>query len=164
MLHNGKTKGVERNEFILQAGQIERHLYWIKKGAIRIFYQTEFEEHTIRFGYQGSLINALPSYVKEEPSELYLQAIRKSTLAIKKSDFRAFIGEDVNRLQQYNAFMEMMFVQALEREIDLLTYSPLERYQRVLERSPHLFQEVPAKYIASYLRMTPETLSRIQKS
>lgn len=156
---------MERHEFILQAGQIERHLYWIKKGAIRIFYQTEFEEHTIRFGYQGSLINALPSYVKEEPSELYLQAIRKSTLvAIKKSDFRAFIGEDVNRLQQYNAFMEMMFVQALEREIDLLTYSPLERYQRVLERSPHLFQEVPAKYIASYLRMTPETLSRIQKS
>lgn len=52
----------------------------------------------------------------------------------------------------------------LEREIDLLTSSPFERYNRILERSPQVFQEIPLKYIASYLRMTPETLSRLRKS
>jgi hypothetical protein len=55
-------------------------------------------------------------------------------------------------------------LQQMERERDILTSSPLERYKRVLERSPQLFQEIPNKYIASYLRMTPETLSRIKKS
>ena len=52
----------------------------------------------------------------------------------------------------------------LEREVDLITYSPQKRFERVFERSPQLFQEIPQKYIASYLRMTPETLSRILKN
>ena len=51
----------------------------------------------------------------------------------------------------------------IEREIDLLTPSPKERYARLLKRSPHVFQLFPHKYIASYLRMTPETLSRLKK-
>jgi CRP/FNR family transcriptional regulator, anaerobic regulatory protein len=60
--------------------------------------------------------------------------------------------------------MESLIVQQIEREVDLLTASPTERLARVLKRSPNLFQEVPLKYIASYLRMTPETLSRIRNS
>jgi CRP-like cAMP-binding protein len=165
MSHTGETMEVERNDFIIQAGTVEHHIYWIEKGAVRAFYLTELEEHTIRLGYKGSLITSLASFLKGTPSELYLQAIRKTSLkAFSKSAFDAFIGEDVDRLKQYHAMLEELLVQQLEREIDLLTYSPVERLQRVLERSPHLFQEVPAKYIASYLRMSPETLSRIQKS
>jgi lipocalin len=54
--------------------------------------------------------------------------------------------------------------QQIEREKDILTASPRERYLRVLKRSPQLFQEIPDKYIANYLRMSPETLSRMKKS
>ena len=57
-----------------------------------------------------------------------------------------------------------LIFQQMERERDILTSSPIKRYKRVLSRSPQLFQEIPNKYIASYLRMTPETLSRIKKS
>ena len=64
----------------------------------------------------------------------------------------------------YNSLIEDVVVQQLEREIDILTNSPQECYQRVLKRSPTLFQEIPALHIAAYLRMTPETLSRIRKS
>ena len=56
-----------------------------------------------------------------------------------------------------------LIYQQMERERDILTSSPLERYKRVLSRSPQLFQEIPNKHIASYLRMTPETLSRLKK-
>lgn len=165
MSEQGKTLEIERNEFIIQAGSIEYHIYWIENGAVRAFYLTELEEHTIRLGYKGSLITSLSSFLKDTPSELYLQAIRKTRLkALSKTEFLKFIGDDRERLRQYNAMLEDLLVQQLEREIDLLTYSPVERLQRVLKRSPHLFQEVPAKYIASYLRMSPETLSRIQKS
>jgi CRP-like cAMP-binding protein len=52
----------------------------------------------------------------------------------------------------------------MERENDLIIYSPQKRVERVFKRSPQLFQEIPQKYIASYLRMTPETLSRILKN
>ncbi len=155
----------ERNDFILQAGAVEHNFYWIESGAIRAFYLTELEEHTIRLGYKGSLITSLTSFLNGTPSEYYLQAIRKTHLRpIPKTTFQNFIQEKPVRLQQYNRLLETIVVQQLEREIDLLTYSPVERLQRVLTRSPHLFQEIPAKYIASYLRMSPETLSRIQKS
>jgi len=66
--------------------------------------------------------------------------------------------------RQYIALLETLVVQQMERELDLLTPSPLGRLARVQQRSPHLFQEIPLKYIASYLRMTPETLSRIRNS
>lgn len=160
-----QTKEVSRNEFILQAGAVEQHFYWIESGAVRVFYLSELEEHTIRLGYKGSLITSLSSFLKGTPSELYLQAIRKTRLkAFSKSQLWEYIGTNQERLRQYNFLLEDLLTQQLEREIDLLTYSPVERLQRVLDRSPHLFQEVPAKYIASYLRMSAETLSRIQKS
>jgi CRP-like cAMP-binding protein len=165
MSHDAQTLEFERNDFLIQAGTVEHNIYWIERGAVRAFYLTELEEHTIRLGYRGSLITSLTSFLKGIPSELYLQAIRKTSVrALPKSVFDAFIGEDTDRLKQYNDLLQELLVQQLEREIDLLTYSPVERLQRVLARSPHLFQEVPAKYIASYLRMSPETLSRIQKS
>jgi hypothetical protein len=74
------------------------------------------------------------------------------------------LNEHTDNLRQYVALLESLITQQIEREIDLLITSPSERLNRVLERSPNLFQEVPLKYIASYLRMTPETLSRIRNS
>jgi len=67
-------------------------------------------------------------------------------------------------LQIWLEVLNQLIYQQIEREQDLLITSPIERYKRVLQRSPLLFQEIPNKYIASYLRMTPETLSRIKKS
>ncbi len=71
---------------------------------------------------------------------------------------------DPQRMQAWHLMMQQLVYQQLEREVDLLTQSPKERYKRVLKRSPQLFQEIPARHIASYLRMTPETLSRLKKS
>ena len=64
----------------------------------------------------------------------------------------------------WTQILENLVIQQMEREIDILTNSPKERYLRVLKRSPQLFQEIPNKHIANYLRMSPETLSRLKKS
>lgn len=154
---------LKRNAFLITAGVIEQHLYLVQEGALRVFLQTELEEQTIRFGYQGSLINSLTSFLKATPSEFYIQAIRQSkVIAIPKSQFLNFVQSDIKNLQSYNAILENLITQQIEREVDILTYSPLERLKRVQARSPQLFQEIPSKYIAAYLRMSPETLSRIK--
>jgi CRP-like cAMP-binding protein len=156
---------IERNEFIVQQGEIERNIYFVEDGALRVFFVAEFEENTIRFGYKNSFITSLPSFFNEQPSIFYIQAIRKSRLRImERQHFISFIQEKPSRQKQYNQFLQHMIIQQIEREIDILTFSPIERLKRVQERSPQLFQEIPSKYIASYLRMTPETLSRIRKS
>lgn len=155
----------EKGDFILTEGQIEKNLYLIESGAVRILYLTEFDEHTIRLGYSNSMINSISSYITQKPSAFYIEALRKSQLkALPRTAITKLIGSSAQMSQAYTLFLEDLIVRQMDREIDLLTTSPSQRLERVLQRSPLLFQEVPFKYIASYLRMTPETLSRLRKS
>ncbi len=152
-----------RNEYLIKEGEIERFVYLIIEGAVRVFLISAHEEHTIRFGYSGSIITSLSSFITGNPSEFYLQAIRKSTVfKIPKDDFLNAVNAHPEGLKAYNEMLQQLVLQQMEREVDLLTHSPAERLKRVLERSPRLFQEIPSRYIASYLRMTPETLSRVR--
>ncbi|MEQ8704117.1 MAG: Crp/Fnr family transcriptional regulator [Phaeodactylibacter sp.] len=156
---------IERNDCLIAEGQTDDRLYYIESGSLRVYWIHGDEEHTIRFGYPESFIGALDSFLNGQPSVYYLQAIRQSRLkAMRKSTFLALREAVPEMAELYSVLLEQLVLQQLEREQDLLIASPLERYQRVLQRSPQLFQEIPHKYIASYLRMTPETLSRIKKS
>jgi CRP/FNR family transcriptional regulator, anaerobic regulatory protein len=155
---------LKRHEFLIKEGQVEHHIYLVKNGALRVIFLTEHEEQTIRFGYENSIINSLSSFFKSTPSEFYIQAIRQTeVVAIPKKSFYEFVHSSLENLQVYTQILEDLITQQMEREIDILTTSPLERLKRVEARSPQLFQEIPAKYIAAYLRMTAETLSRIRK-
>lgn len=159
------TKIFSKGDYIIREGQAEQSIYFIESGAVRVFHVTEFEEQTIRFGYEGSMITSLSSFITGKPSEFYMEALRKTYIrVIPKHSLFEIIHESSETLYQYNKLLETLIVQQMEREIDLLTESPTKRLQRVLHRSPNLFQEIPLKYIASYLRMTPETLSRIRNS
>jgi len=162
---HGTKRTYAKGEFIIREGELERSVYRIDSGLVRVFLVTEFEEQTIRFGYKGSIINSLSSFLTGKPSEFYIDGLRKTTVAsISQERFATLVHTDADTLKSYTHMLESLITQQIEREIDLLTASPGERLKRVLKRSPNLFQEVPLKYIASYLRMTPETLSRIRNS
>jgi len=159
------TKDYSRNDFITTKGKIDTNLYFIESGSTRIFVIDENKENTIRFGYQNNIIVSLDSFITEKPSDLYIQALKKTTVKkIKKKAFLLFLNSIPEFKNVWANILEDLIVQQLEREKDLLTSSPIHRYKRVLKRSPQLFQEIPDKYIADYLRMTPETFSRIKKS
>lgn len=160
---NAREKVIQKGDFLTKEGDIERNLYLVESGAVRVFYLTEFDEQITRFGYKDSLINSLSSFIKEQPSEFYIEAIRKTTVKIiSKAELIRLRNESDENLRQYIELLESLIKQQIDREIDLLITSPTERLKRVLDRSPNLFQHVPLKYIASYLRMKPETLSRIR--
>jgi CRP-like cAMP-binding protein len=160
-----KSLNLTRNEFLKVQGSIDTNIYFVVKGSLRIFIIDEYEEHTIRFGYKNDLIASLDSYITERPSDLYIQALKKTEVkVISKTDFMNFIWSSEKCLKLWLNIINGLVYQQMERERDILTTSPVERYKRVFKRSPQLFQEIPHKYIASYLRMTPETLSRIEKS
>ena len=139
-------------------------MFFIVTGAVRAIYVSQNEEFTIRLGYQGSIIGSLDSFLNNQPSKFFVQALRKTEVhAIKRDDYYAFVNSTPQLLSIHSKLMEGLVVSMLDREIDLLTTSPMERYQRLTDRSPQVFQEIPLKYIAAYLRMTPETLSRLRK-
>lgn len=159
-----KTITIERNEFLKVKGSIDRNVYYIESGSVKAFVLDEYEEQIIRFGYKENIIASLDSFLTGKPSDLYIQAIKKTTIkVITKAQIDSLISDETNRILWIN-ILENLVVQQMEREIDILTSSPKERFLRVLKRSPQLFQEVPNRHIANYLRMSPETLSRLKKS
>ena len=159
-----KEMVVHRNEYLIRKHEVETHLYYVENGSLRVYIEDNQEEHTIRFGYKNSVITALDSFLTGEATTFYIQAIKKSTLkAISKATFYELMQSTEVHRNVWNQMLKGFVYQQIEREIDLLTYTPQKRFERLLQRSPQVFQEIPQKHIASYLRMTPETLSRILK-
>lgn len=155
---------LNRNEVLKQSGTVDTNIYRIQEGSLKIYIVDNEEERIIRFGYEGNIIVSLDSFISGKPSDFYIQAIKKTTVHIaSKSDFEKFINSSENNLKMWNLILEDLVLQQIEREKDILTNSPKERYERVLQRSPKLFQLIPHKHIANYLRMKPETLSRLKK-
>lgn len=156
---------LKRNDFITSPGDINTNMYFVVDGSLRVFIEDDTEEHTIRFGYKNSFITALDSFLKDIPTTFYIQAIKKCTLkVISKEKYLACINASIENQEIWQLLLQEFVYQQIERENDLIIYSPQKRFERVFKRSPQLFQEIPQKYIASYLRMTPETLSRILKN
>ncbi len=156
---------IERNDFLNTPGQSDTKIYFVESGSLRIFITDKDEEHVIRFGYQNNILAALDSFITGEPTNYYIQAIKKTKIkSINKETISKLIESSVELQNAWVDILQSLILQQLEREQDILTSSPKERYHRVLSRSPQLFQEIPDKHIASYLRMSPETLSRIKKS
>ncbi|BFM41436.1 Crp/Fnr family transcriptional regulator [Flavobacterium sp. CFS9] len=160
-----KTITLNRNEFLKVKGSMDDTIYFVESGSLRLFVlDDDDEEQIIRFGYRQNLIVSLDSFLTGKPSNLCIQAIKKTVVkVITKKQIDQFLKIEANK-NLWISILENLVVQQMEREIDILTNSPKERYRRVLMRSPQLFQEVPNKHIANYLRMTPETLSRLKKS
>jgi CRP-like cAMP-binding protein len=159
-----KKLNLERNQYLKVKGSIDTNLYYIESGSIKVFVLDNYEEQIIRLGYKENLIVALDSFLTGKPSELYIQCIKKTSVrVITNAQVNTFLEEGENQAL-WRSILENLVVQQMEREIDILTSSPKERYERVLKRSPQLFQEVPNKHIANYLRMSAETLSRLKKS
>ncbi|OXA86625.1 Crp/Fnr family transcriptional regulator [Flavobacterium hercynium] len=155
---------IDRNEFLKVKGSIDTNLYYVESGSVRIFVLDEYQEQTIRFGYRENLIVSLDSFLTGKPSDLFIQAIKKTVVrVVSKQQIDKFLETESNR-NLWIKILENLVIQQMEREIDILTNSPKERYERVLKRSPQLFQEIPNRHIANYLRMSPETLSRLKKS
>ena len=154
---------LSRNDYLCKAGKIETHLYFITSGSLKIFMVDEEEEYIIRFGYQNNFITALDSFISNKPTDFYIQALKKTEIkSISKKDYYDLLDKNEGSKKIWDNILEQFILQQIEREKDILIKSPQKRYQRVLQRSPQLFQEIPHKHIASYLRMSPETLSRVK--
>ncbi len=160
-----RTIKLKRGEPLVLPGTVDRNLYRVDHGILVSCRDVAGSQQYMRFGYAGDYVMSLDSYITGQPTEYTLLALRRTEVAVAShTAHEAWLREDSDHAAAWEAGKAWLILGLMEREVDLLTASPEERYRRVLARSPRLFQEVPAKYIANYLRMTPETLSRLKKS
>ncbi|RFM32583.1 Crp/Fnr family transcriptional regulator [Chitinophaga silvisoli] len=150
---------LEKGETVLNEGQVARSLYYILQGAVYQFRSGDDALQIIDLHTHGNWFFNYSSFVNQEPSQLTIAAYTDSTvLELDIEAVHYLIGRS-NLFLQLNKIM-MAPVARLNFFDDSLT--PLEKYTFVMERASGLVQAFPLKFIASYLKIAPETLSRVR--
>lgn len=157
-----KLRKVNRNEIFFNKGMICQHFYFVNKGCIRMFYiHSDGTEITRYFAFEKNFGTALASFITQKPSLEYIQAIEKSeVLSILRNDFYQLL-EIIPSLEKiYRRILENAHDINSQRIESLLGKNAKDRYLSLLKQNPEIIQRIPNKLVASYLGISPETLSR----
>ncbi|WP_417443806.1 Crp/Fnr family transcriptional regulator [Joostella sp.] len=158
------NKDIAKGTSILQSDTEEKELRFLNSGIIREYYASESKETNINFYTKPQFITDLSSFTGDIKTKKNQEALTDvSLLAVQKSDFRALL----EKYQCGKSFIEQSFQKLLKHkeltEYNRITKSPEDLYRELLIYKPHWLQNIPQYHIASYLNITPETLSRIRK-
>lgn len=155
---------IKKKEFILKEGQICNKITFINSGCTRVFYNVDGIENTIQFFFGDSWYTDYESFLTGQPANENMQALQASeVIQIKKEDLYKLydqhpIFDRVGRVMAENAFISV-----IRRNQMLTNEEPELRYLNLMKQRPELVQQIPQHYIASYLGIKPESLSRIRK-
>jgi CRP-like cAMP-binding protein len=156
---------VLRNAFIDPPHVANGNMYLVKKCAVKICLFNDDKETILNFATEGDLVCNLISFFTGKPSEVYLQAIKKAELiGMPKAIFDSLLGSDSQFAFNYRKALENKIVEILNKQVIHFTHSPQQRIDILLQQKPGIFQQIPKRYIAYYLGLAPETLSRLIKS
>ena len=152
-----------KGEIILGEGEVCRHIYYIEKGLVRQFYFKKGKDVTEHMAPEGEIIMCIESLFKEEPTHLQVEALEPVLIyALPKSKLEEVALHNVNIQILYRKILEESLINS-QIHADLVRFETAQdRYKRLCKLSPQLALRTPLVYIASYLQMTPETLSRVR--
>ncbi|TXI82176.1 MAG: Crp/Fnr family transcriptional regulator [Flavobacteriales bacterium] len=153
-----------RGAYICMVGQVEQYFYIVQTGVQRLSFPHDGNDICVGFAYDGSWSGEYTSFVTRTPARFDVLAMTDSVLwGIRYDDLQRLFRELPVMERFGRLILEELLVGRALREIEQLSMSAEERYDRLVERSPHLLQLASQKDIASYLRMTPETFSRLRR-
>ncbi len=157
-------KTLKTGEFLLQEGRTCRNIAFIEKGLIRLYYLNDGKETTLCFCKENNITTSYSSLITQQASETAIQAVEPTKLimlsyhTLQKLYGQGLFWQQVGRLET-----EQEYIRVENHHRFLRNLSAKDRYLQVLENDPTLLQRVPLNYLATYLQMAPETLSRIRK-
>lgn len=160
-----QKKFIEKNELLLRKGQVCKNFFYVEKGLLRFYSIDKKEkENILEFAPEKWLVLDRASFYFGEPSEFYIDAVEPTTVAVLDEDFINFTSEISPQFRKYNERILQNHIRHLQKRIDqLIGSSAEERYLDFLEKYPDLTLRVPQWMIASYLGITPESLSRVRR-
>jgi CRP-like cAMP-binding protein len=155
----------QKGEMILREGEVATCIYWVVKGLVRQFYYKNGKEVTEYMAAENTICMSIESLFKEQPSKQQIHAIEPTILfALPKARLEHEAVRNVNIQMLYRKILEESLILSQIRADMLRFESAQERYAKLMKRAPQLVLRAPLVYIASYLQMTPETLSRVRTS
>ncbi|WP_415327254.1 Crp/Fnr family transcriptional regulator [Chryseobacterium sp. MMS23-Vi53] len=160
-----EVKKIPKNQFILQYGEVCRHIYFVEKGLLKMYsIDKNGKEHIIQFAPESWLISDRSSLYFNEKSIYYIEAVEDSEVLLLHPDFISkLVGEFPNSLEKSDILVQKHIKSLQDRINSLLGETAEERYMKFIKMYPDLLLRVPQWMIASYLGITPESLSRVRK-
>ena len=164
-LSNWTEYRVSKKTIMTAPGETERYLYFVVDGVQKSYFLNDGKQHIIAFTYPPSLSGIPESFLTQTPSLYFLETISEST-------FLRLSYEKHQQLMQEHREIETLFRKAAEvfitglvqRHYELMAFDIHQRFASFAQRSPHLFQLVSQKDLASYLRIDPTNLSKLYNS
>lgn len=165
-LFSSKLQEVElkKHSILLKLGEVEKYMYFISKGIVRYYIPKEETDLTFGFLFENEFVTGYDSFLTQTPSEYQIETLADSILwriSLKELEEvyeKTSSGNIIGR-----KMAEKMFLIKSKRELSLLSRTAEERYLDLFSDRPKLLQQIPLKYIASYIGVTPQALSRIRR-
>lgn len=154
-----------KGEMILSEGEICENIYYIEHGLIRQFYFKNGKQITEHLGEDHTIFMCIESLFREEPTKLQVEPLEPTLVyALPKQRLEQVALHNVNIQILYRKILEESLIIS-QIHADLVRFETAQdRYKRMCKLSPQVILRAPLVYIASYLQMTPETLSRVRAS
>lgn len=153
----------DKGELLLNEGQVSHNIILVGKGLIRQFYYKNGKDITEHFSYEGCIIMCIESLLKQEPTRLMIEALEDGTAYLLNYNKLMLLAEtswEVNMF--YRKILEFSLITSQVKADSWRFETARERYNNLLQAQPEVIKRAPLSHIASYLLMTPETLSRVR--
>lgn len=163
LLEAGRILYVQSRTVLLKEGCVADTLYYIRKGCLRLFFNHDGRDITFQFFSEGNFVASFDSLYSKTPSLFSLESIEPSEVAaIERDDFYALIEQSSELRKEYEERLIERFHAYQQLFLSRIRDTPQQRYEALLREYPDIVRRVPQHYIASYLGITPVSLSRIR--
>lgn len=160
-----QVQHIQKREFYLSAGEICKSKAYLNKGCTRNFVVDERgHERILFFAFEDWWLGDFDSYYSGKPGTNYIQALEDCELLIISKENFSMLEERISKLKQWYTYkMTRSASASLKRMEEIKTLTPKERYLNLLDKHPHIFQRIPLQYIAAFLNIEPQSLSRMRQ-
>ena len=148
---------------LLSEGEVATKICFIKKGCLREWFNKDGKDITFQFFFENQAVASIDSFINNKPSLFTIESIEPSTIyCITKENFDALMQSYPELKDQFYNLIFQRFNNYSQLFLSRIKDSPHERYNDLLKNHPEIIKRVPQHYIASYLGITPISLSRIR--
>ena len=156
---------VKKNTLYLKEGEVSKYIGYVYKGMLRLFYYKNKKDLTEHFACEGTNFFSIESFFRQQPTHLMIESLENSVVyGLPHDELLELAAEHYEIEVMYRTLIENSLILSQQKADTLRFESANERYRRLLREHPEIIQRAPLSHIASYLLMTPETLSRVRAS